>query len=117
DNITRPGLVEKWQASPDLRTWTLSLRKDVKWRNGRDFTASDVVWNFKRVLDPATGSSMLGLMKGYLLNEIDSAEKDDKGNPKKTTVLWDANAVEEVDPHTVRINAKKPHLAVPEDLF
>lgn len=117
DNVTRPGLVEKWEASPDLRTWTLRLRKGVKWHNGRDFTATDVTWNFKHVLSPGTGSSMLGLMKGYLLNEIDTAEKDDKGNPKKTTELWDANAIEAVDSHTVRINAKKPHLAVPEDLF
>jgi peptide/nickel transport system substrate-binding protein len=27
DNITRPGLVEKWEASPDLKTWTLRLRR------------------------------------------------------------------------------------------
>jgi peptide/nickel transport system substrate-binding protein len=29
DNVTRPNLVEKWEASPDLKTWTFSLRKDV----------------------------------------------------------------------------------------
>ena len=40
-----PGLVEKWEASPDLKTWTLRLRKNVKWHNGRQFTADDVVWN------------------------------------------------------------------------
>ena len=57
DNVTRPTLVEKWEASPDLKTWTLHLRRDVKWRNGRQFTADDVVWNLKRVLDPKTGSS------------------------------------------------------------
>src|SRR5262245_30673718 len=53
DNVTRPGLVEKWEASPDLKTWTLRLRR-VKWHNGRQFTADDVVWNLKRVLDPKT---------------------------------------------------------------
>ena len=30
DNVTRPGLVEKWEASPDLKTWTLKLRRDRK---------------------------------------------------------------------------------------
>src|SRR5216684_7819891 len=30
DNITRPGLVEKWEASPDLKTWTLRLRRSAK---------------------------------------------------------------------------------------
>src|SRR2546422_676778 len=60
DNVTRPGLVEKWEASPDLKTWTLKLRRNVKWHNGRQFNADDVVWNLKRVLDPKTGSSVVG---------------------------------------------------------
>jgi peptide/nickel transport system substrate-binding protein len=117
DNVTRPSLVESWEASPDLKTWTLHLRKDVKWRKGRDFTADDVIWNLKRVLDPAVGSSMLGLMKGYMLEEFETGEKDAAGQPKKSTRLWDANAIERVDAHTVRLNAKQPHLATPEDLF
>ena len=117
DNITRPSLCEKWEASPDLKTWTLRLRKDVKWHNGRQFTADDVVWNIKRVLDPKTGSSVLGLMKGFILEEFETGEKDDKGNPKKSTRLWDANAVQKVDDFTVKLNGKTPQIAVPEWLF
>jgi peptide/nickel transport system substrate-binding protein len=117
DNVTRPSLVEKWEPSADLKTWTLRLRKNVKWHSGRQFTADDVVWNLKRVLDPKTGSSVLGLMKGFLLEEYDSGEKDDKGNAKKTTRLWDANAIQKVDTFTVRLNGKSPQLAVPEQLF
>ena len=117
DNITRPALCEKWEASPDLKTWTLRLRKDVKWRNGRQFTADDVAWNIKRVLDPKTGSSVLGLMKGFILDEFETGEKDDKGNPKKSTRLWDANAVQKVDDFTVKLNGKTPQIAVPEWLF
>jgi len=104
DNVTRPYLLEKWEVSDDLRTWTLHLRKEVKWHNGRAFTADDVVWNFKHVLDPATGSSMIGLLKGYLMND-------------QATALWDANAIEKVDDRTVRLNCKTPQLAVPEHLF
>jgi len=117
DNITRPGLIEKWEASPDLKTWTLRLRRSVKWHNGRQFTADDVVWNFKRVLDPKTGSSVLGLMKGFLIEDYDAGEKDDKGNPKKSSRLWDAGAIQKVDDFTVRLNGKTPQLAVPEQLF
>jgi peptide/nickel transport system substrate-binding protein len=117
DNITRPGLVEKWEASPDLKTWTLRLRRSVKWHNGRQFTADDVVWNFKRVMDPKTGSSVLGLMKGFLIEDYDAGEKDDKGNPKKSSRLWDAGAIQKVDDFTVRLNGKSPQLAVPEQLF
>ena len=117
DNVTRPGLVEKWEASPDLKTWTLRLRRNVKWHSGRQFTADDVVWNLKRVLDPKTGSSVLGLMKGFLLEDYETGEKDDKGSPKKSSRLWDANAIQKVDDFTVRLNGKAPQLAVPEQLF
>jgi peptide/nickel transport system substrate-binding protein len=117
DNVTRPSLVEKWEASPDLKTWTLHLRRDVKWHNGRPFVAEDAVWNMKRVLDPKTGSSVLGLMKGFIMEDVDTGEKDEKGNPKKTSKLWDANAIEKVDDHTVRLNGKAANLAVPEQLY
>jgi peptide/nickel transport system substrate-binding protein len=117
DNITRPSLVEKWEPSPDLKIWTLRLRKTVKWHNGRQFTADDVVWNLKRVLDPKTGSSVLGLMKGFLIEDVETGEKDDKGNPKKSSRLWDANAIQKVDDFTVRLNGKSAQLAVPEQLF
>ncbi|MEA2780113.1 MAG: peptide/nickel transport system substrate-binding protein [Rhodospirillaceae bacterium] len=110
DNITRPYLAERWQVSEDLRTWTFYLRKNVKWRNGRAFTADDAIWNIKHVLDPATGSSVVGLMKGYMLNDV---TKDGK----ETVELWDANAIEKVDDHTFRLNCKIPQVAVPEHFF
>ncbi len=117
DNVTRPSLCESWQASDDLRTWTLNLRKDVKWHSGRPLVADDVIWNIKHVLDPDTGSSILGLMQGYMLEEYDTGAKNDDGSAKMSTRIWDANAVEKVDDHTVRLNTKAPQLAVPEHLF
>lgn len=110
DNITRPYLLESWEASDDLKTWTLRVRKGVEWHSGRAFTADDVIWNLRRVLAPETGSSVLGLMKGYMTKEV---ERDGK----TTSVLWDANAIERVDAHTLRLNARQPQLAVPEHLF
>jgi peptide/nickel transport system substrate-binding protein len=117
DNVTRPGLIEKWEASPDLKTWTLKVRRNVKWHNGRQFTADDVVWNLKRVLDAKTGSSIVGAMKGFILDEFETGEKDDKGNAKKSTRLWDANAIQKVDNFTVKLNGKAANVAIPEALF
>ncbi len=110
DNITRPYLLEAWDASDDLKTWTLHLRKGIRWHSGREFTAEDVVWNLARVLDERTGSSVLGLMKGYMLEEYDD-------NDRTRTRLWDASAIEKIDSHTVRLNCRIPQLAVPEHLF
>jgi len=117
DNVTRPSLVEKWEASPDLKSWTLTLRKDVTWRKGRKFTADDAVWNLNRVLDAKTGSSVVGLMRAFILDDFETGEKDDKGVAKKSTRLWDASAIQKVDDFTVRLNGKVPNLAIPETLF
>lgn len=118
DNVTRPNLVEKWEASPDLKTWTLSLRRDVTWRKGRKFTADDVVWNLTRLLDAKTGSSTVGLLKGFILEEYETDEVDPKSNTKKkSTRLWDASAIQRIDEFTVRLNGKVANLGIPEALF
>jgi peptide/nickel transport system substrate-binding protein len=117
DNVTRPSLAEKWQVSPDLKTWTFSLRNDVKWHNGEQLTADHVIWNIKRLLDPATGSSVLGQFRSFLLKDEETNEKDDKGNPKKRSVLWDASAIQKKDDFTIVLNGQVPRVTVPEDMF
>ncbi len=116
DNVTRPHLASKWEASEDLKTWTFTI-SDVKWHKGDDFTAEHAAWNIKHCLDPKVGSSVVGLMKGYLLKEVDTGTKDDAGNAVKTTELWDANAIQVKDPKTLILNLKEPQVAVPEHFF
>jgi peptide/nickel transport system substrate-binding protein len=116
DNVTHPELLEKWEASKDLKTWTLTIRQAATWRSGRPFTADDAIWNIRRVLDPKTGSSVLGLMKGYMLEEYDTGEQKN-GKPVKSTRLWNAKAIEKLDDKTFRLNCREPQLAVPEHLF
>jgi len=54
-----PELAEKWDRSPDGRTYTFYLRKDVTWhpKEGEEpkpFTADDVVFTYKIMMHPKT---------------------------------------------------------------
>jgi peptide/nickel transport system substrate-binding protein len=117
DGVTVPYLLESWSPSEDLKTWTLKLRSGVKWSNGDDMVADHVIWNIQRWLDPNVGSSVLGLFKGFMLKDVDTGQKNEDGTPKMTTALWDANAIEKVDDHTIKLNGTASQLAIPENLF
>lgn len=50
-------LAEKWEVSPDARTWTFHLRHGVQWQKGYgEFTSDDVAFTLQRMADPKTGS-------------------------------------------------------------
>jgi len=49
-----PGLATSWKVSANGKVYTFHLRKGVKFHNGEELTAQDVVYTFDRMLDPAT---------------------------------------------------------------
>ncbi len=94
DNVTRPWLVDRWEASDDVTEWTLFLRQDVTWNNGDAFNADDVLFTFGEWLNPEVGSSMLGFL-GY---------------------LGGTQNIERVDDFTLRFHFQEPSISFPEDL-
>jgi peptide/nickel transport system substrate-binding protein len=94
NNITSPYLLESWEASDDLKTWTLNLHKGIKFNNGDEFNADDVIFTFGQWLDEDVGSSMLGLLSYVTPNDI-----------------------EKVDDYKVVLHLNRPEIAVPEHLF
>lgn len=47
-------LAEDWDISPDGLTITFHLRKGVKWTDGVEFTAHDVMFGYKTIIDEKT---------------------------------------------------------------
>ncbi|MDX2144261.1 MAG: peptide ABC transporter substrate-binding protein [Rhodospirillaceae bacterium] len=57
-----PGIAESWTASADGKTWTFKLRPELRWSDGAALSADDVVYSFRRLLDPATAAQYAQLM-------------------------------------------------------
>lgn len=51
-----PGVAERWEVSPDGKTYSFHLRADAKWSDGSPLTAEDFVRSWQRTLTPSTGS-------------------------------------------------------------
>lgn len=78
-----PALAKSWSVSDDGKTWTFVLEQGVTFHDGKPFTSSDVVWSFKRLIDPAVGSPGAALLS-----------------------FLDADGIVAVDDHTVSMTTK-----------
>ena len=114
--VVRGALAERWDVSEDLRTWTFHLRQGVRWRKGRPLTADDVLWNWRRWIDPAIGSAYMGGVMHYMMN-VEPPRQGPNGAIPAHWSPWDANLFEKIDDHTIRLNLKAPAISVAEDLF
>lgn len=52
-----PCLAERWDISEDGRRYTFHLKKDVKFHNGEEMKAADVLFSFKRMLSPVAAAT------------------------------------------------------------
>ena len=62
----QPILAESWSSNDDGTVWTFKIRKGVKFHNGNEMKADDVVASIDRIADPANGSNGLSAFTGYL---------------------------------------------------
>jgi peptide/nickel transport system substrate-binding protein len=53
----KPGLAESWTNSPDGKTWTFKLRKNLRWSDGAPLTADDVIFTWNVINNPAFPNS------------------------------------------------------------
>jgi len=87
----QPGLAESWKAINDLE-WEIKLRKGVKFHNGQDFTADDVIATFKRVPNVPNSPASFAFFVRPIVE------------------------IKAVDPLTLRLKTDKPHPLLPNDM-
>jgi oligopeptide transport system substrate-binding protein len=64
------GLAEHWEISPEGNVYTFYLRSNLVWSTGEAITAEDVVYSWRRALDPATAADYAGQLF-YIKNAED----------------------------------------------
>jgi peptide/nickel transport system substrate-binding protein len=77
DTSIGPLLASKVDMAPDGKTYTFTLREGVKFHNGAPLTADDVLWAWKRYLDPQTNWRCLSEFDGRGLVKIVAVEAPD----------------------------------------
>jgi len=91
DSRVVPGLAESWRLVNDT-TWEFKLRRGVKFHDGSELTAADIIWSLDR---PATIQNSPGKFDVYT-----------KAIVNKTVV----------DPYTIRLTTKEPYPLLLSDL-
>ena len=84
-----PGLALSWRAL-DGTTWEFKLRRGVKFHDGSDFTAEDVVFSIERAAKLPNGQ-FAGFVQRIVAKQI-------------------------VDPYTLRLKTAAPYAILPQDL-
>ncbi|MFZ2975757.1 MAG: peptide ABC transporter substrate-binding protein [Candidatus Moraniibacteriota bacterium] len=68
-----PDLVENYDLSEDKLTYTVHLRKNVRWHDNEMFSADDVIFTINLISNPAYKSPLRGSWQGIETNLIDDS--------------------------------------------
>ena len=94
---TVPGIAESYEVSADGLTWRFRLRPGLRWSDGTPMTAEDVVWSFRRLMQPETGARYAANL--YVIR---NGRAVNRGAPPETL------GVRAPDPQTVEFTLERP---------
>ena len=94
-----PALAKHWDISDNGTVYTFHLRNGLQWSTGEPITARDVVYSWRRAVDPSTASDYAGML--FCVKNAESI------NAGKTTDLSQLG-VRGIDSKTVRVELTAP---------
>lgn len=97
-----PGVAERWEISPDGRTYTFHLRHNARWSNGEGVTARDFTESYRRMLSPALGAQYAELFFNHV--QVVNAKEFYDGTLRDFSQVGFAAP----DPYTLVISLKEP---------
>ncbi len=93
-----PSIARRWKISRDRLNYTFTIRKGVRFHNGREVTADDFVYSFTRILSPELKSPA-----AWMFKKIKGAKAYNAGKARNVSGLTAKG------PHTLRIELVKPY--------
>jgi len=113
-----PDLAEALpEVSPDGRSYTFHLRRNVHFSSGEELVADDVVFSLERFFDPRTASPTAVYMKGIVggrafqeAREAEMAGQRPTGAGERWIEPTRLAGVEALNRHTVRVTLEQPDL-------
>jgi peptide/nickel transport system substrate-binding protein/oligopeptide transport system substrate-binding protein len=63
--VTSPALAEGYKVSADGLTYTVTLKKNLKWSDGSALTAKDFEYSWKRAVNPETAADYEYMFSGF----------------------------------------------------
>ena len=68
-----PDIAESFTVSPDLKTFTITLRPAMRWSDSKSLTANDVIFTIETIQNPEVGSPLLPAFAGVKTTKVDEA--------------------------------------------
>ena len=93
-----PGMAERYEMSDDGLVYTFYLRTNAKWSDGKNFTADDFLYSYRRFVDPKTAAPY-----GHLMKPIKNALKITKGE-----IPVEELGIKKIDDYTLEITLENP---------